>query len=124
MAVWRPFLWGRKPRKTKRSHGRPLSMSALLHRFSHQQESRVADAGGAGVGDDGDSGAGLQALDEARHRLVLVEDVVALQRSIDAVVLHQHAAGAGVFGQYEVDRAENLDSTIGHVAEVPNRCRY
>ena len=101
-----------------------LHLDAFLHGFAHQQESRVADAGGAGVGDDGDSGACLQAFDEARHRLVLVEDVVALQRCLDAVVLQEHAAGAGVFGQDEVDRAENLDSTISHVAEVPYRCRY
>ena len=28
MAVWRPFLWGRNPRKTNLSQGRPLSTSA------------------------------------------------------------------------------------------------
>ena len=51
-------------------------------------------------------------------------DVVALQRSLDAVVLEEYAAGARVLGQDEVDRTENLDTTVGHVAEVPHRGRY
>ena len=67
---------------------------------------------------------GLQSLDETRHRLVLVEDMVALQRCINTIVLQQYSAGTGVLGENKVDRLKNLDATIGHVAEVPNGCRY
>ena len=101
-----------------------LYFDALFHRFAHQQEARIADTGGTGVSDHGDGGPALQPLDESRHRLVLVEDVVALQRSVDAVVLQEYTGGAGVLGEDEVDRLENLDATESHVAEVPNGCRY
>ena len=111
-------------RHESRGAWQTLHLDTFLHRFAHQQEAGVADAGSAGVGDHGDGGAALQPLDESRHRLVLVEDMVALQRRVDAVVLQEHTAGAGVLGEDEVDRLENLDATESHVAEVPNGCRY
>ena len=102
-----------------RGAGQALHVDTGLDGLAHQQESGVADAGCAGVGDDGDGGAAQEPLDKRGHGLVLVEDVVALEGRLDAVVLEEHARGACVLGEDEVHRLKNLDSTKGHVAEVP-----
>ena len=79
---------------------------------------------GAGIGDDSNGRPSQQPFDETRHGLVFVENMIALQWRVDAVVLQQHTAGAGVFGKDKVDRLENLDATKSHVAEVSYRCWY
>ena len=101
-----------------------FDVDIVLDGFAYKEKAGVADAGRAGVGDNGNVYPALQLFDESGNHLMFVEDVVALHRRGDAVVLHKHATGACVLGQDEVDRLKDFDGSIGYVAEVSDRCGY
>ena len=101
-----------------------FDVDIVLDGLAHQKETRVADARRAGISDDSNVHSALQLFDEPGNHLMFIEDVVALHRSSDAVVLHQCAAGAGILGQNEVDRFKDFDGTKCYVAEISYWCGY
>lgn len=75
-----------------------FDVDIVLDGLAHQKETRVADARCTGIGDNSNVHSALQLFHEPGNHLMFIEDVVALHRSSDAVVLHQCAAGAGILG--------------------------
>ena len=116
---------GRKPSTVKRSVGSPLIVSAATAATgpgTDETAAGVGDAGGAGVGDDGD----VVAVSEYAEHLVdavVFGVIVGHDQALgaDAGVPQQRSGAAGVLAADERDGVEHLDRTRREVAEVADR---
>ena len=99
------FLWGRKPSKIKRSVGNPeltsagtkavgpgecLYLDVFAATFARQEKSGVADAWGAGVGNQCYGLTRKQSVDDGAHGGVFVKLVVGCAWCVDAEMAQQH----------------------------------
>ena len=53
---------------------------------------------------------------------MLIELVMRLQGRVDIEMLQQHAAGACVFRQNQINRFQRLNRTESHVLQIADRC--
>ena len=118
-------------RKPGRNYGRnacscprkSLDLNAFLGASADEEKPGVADAGSAGVADQGYVESVHDPVLDGADRLVLIELVVRLERTVDVIVLQQDGAGPGVFRQNQVCVLQNLDGPVCHVVEISYRCR-
>ena len=110
-------------RDAGRRPGQRLDLDPLLRAGADQKETRVRNAGCAGIGDQCDIQAGEELFLDKGDGLVLIVFMVGLEAAADVVVLEQDGARARVLREDQVGLPEHLDGAEGHVLEVADRGR-
>ena len=128
-----PLLAGRNPPKRKESVGRPLATraerkadwagnghhrNAMADGERDQPETRIADAGRAGIGNERDRLALLELHDQLGGPCQLIVLVIAGGALFDCVMIEQLLGLAGVLAGDEADLFQNAQGSKGNVFEV------
>ena len=91
-----------------RSTGQAGHLDACLDGLACYQKPRIADSRSSGITDHGHLLTSQQALHNTLHRLVFVELVVGLQRTLNVEMLQEEAARPSVFRKNQIHLAQYL----------------
>lgn len=101
--------------------GNRADLDAGRARGTHQPETRIADQRGAGIADQRQRFASLQARDQALRQRLLIVFVQGHQRLLDAEMGQQLATAAGVFGTDGRHRTQHLLRARAQIGQVADR---
>ncbi len=93
------------------------------HALAHEQESRVGDAGSAGVAHEGHL---LMAFDfgkKPRHLTMLVEDVVRHAAFVNLIVFQQLGGSSGVLTEDQIHGAKHIQRAQCDVLQIADGSR-
>ena len=79
--------------------GETFHLDILAATLAHKKETGVGNRRRSGIRHQSDGLARFEAFNHLSHSLMLVEFVVSNHVGVDLEMLHEHATGAGVFGE-------------------------
>ena len=110
-----------KGRDKSRRTGETLDIDSRFATCTGKHESRVADSGGAGIGNQCYVLSRLNLLDDSGDGGMLIIAVMTSEGGMNIVMTEKHAARARVFGKDQISLLEHAQGAERDVLEVPDR---